>query len=107
MTDTEEWHLNRGTMLGVISTIIAIVGSLFLQTVYVTSYFARLESRVDHLEASQPTQDGRIAALEAIASRVVVMEDRQINIQRRLEVQTTKLDQLLGMVLNAKLNKQP
>jgi hypothetical protein len=96
----ENWHLSKAIP-------ISIIFFLALQTVGIMAWAVRLDYRVQVLEQGQPTQDARISALEKIATKVAVMDDRQVNIQRRVEVQTTKLDQILGIILNGKNSSYP
>ena len=85
----EQWHLDRKVPIGI---IIAIV----LQTCAILIWATRLDSRVGVLETKDPYQDVRIARLEEMASKVAVMEERQLMTLQRLDIQTKTMQEISG-----------
>ena len=101
MTDIaqqERWHLSKAVP-------VSIIFFLIVQTIGIVIWATRLDSRVAFLEQGQSSQDIRLDKLEVIVAKVAVMDDRQITMMRRLEVQTDKLNQLLGIRLNGPQEK--
>ncbi len=90
------WHLDKRIPF---ATIIA----LLIQTFIVIIWATRLDYRVDSLEKIDPAQNARITKLEEIASKVAVMEERQLTTIHRLDIQTKTMQEILTIVGN--LNK--
>ena len=91
----DRWHLSK-------SVPVSIIIFLVMQTIGIVIWGTKLDSRVAALEGSQPLQDTRLERLEQIYPKIAVLDDRVTTIMRRMEVQTDKLNQILGVVL-----KQP
>jgi len=87
----ERWHLSKAVP-------VSIIFFLALQTLGIVAWAVRLDYRVQVLESTQAIQDRKIDGFEQIIPKLAVIEDRQINMERRVDIQTTKLDQLLGLV---------
>ena len=95
----ERWHLSK-------SVPVSIIIFLVVQTIGAVWWVAKIDGRVDSLEHQAPIQDARITKLEEIGVRIAVMEDRQNNVIRRLEIQTDKLNQLISL-FGAKRSSAP
>ncbi len=85
------WHLDRRVPVGILVAILA-------QTVGMVIWATKLDSRVGVLEGNDTTQSVRIQRLEDIASRVAVMEERQVNAIARLDIQTKTMQEILTLV---------
>ena len=94
MTETpysDHWHLSKGVP-------VSIIFALLIQTIGIVIWATRLESRVSVLESDNTKQDIRIARLEDISGKISVMEERQINVLKRLDIQTKTMQDILEMV---------
>lgn len=94
MTDQEyrnNWQISRTLSGGIITLLIA-------QTIGVIIWAARLDYRVQILEASNSLQDARIDRLDQIFAKVAIMDDRQNAMVRRMDIQTDKMNQMLSMI---------
>ena len=89
----EHWHLSK-------SIPVSIIFFLALQTVGIIIWATRIDSRVDSLERANPVQDMRLSRLEEIYSKVAVMEDRQNNMLKRMDIQTITMQEILNLMNN-------
>ena len=85
------WHLDRRVPVGIIAAVL-------IQTIGMIIWATKLDSRVGVLETNDTTQSVRIQRLEDIASRVAVMEERQVNTIARLDIQTKTMQEILTLV---------
>ena len=91
LESSQHWHLDRRIPVGIILAIV-------IQTCAILIWATRLDSRVGVLEIKDPIQDARIQKIEDISSRVAVIEERQLNTIRRLDIQTTTMQEILTIV---------
>jgi hypothetical protein len=80
----EHWHLSKGVPISVFVFMV-------VQTVGVIIWATRIDARVSFLESTNTVQDQRLAKLEDIYAKVAVIEDRQANTIRRLDVQADRM----------------
>lgn len=85
------WHISK-------SIPISIILFLLAQTAGIIVWATRIEFRVTSLENTQPAQDARLNKLEDIYARMAVMDERQGNITRRLDIQTRTMQDILELV---------
>ena len=90
------WHLDKRVP---ISIIIAMV----LQTAAILVWATRLDYRVGTLELNNTVQDIRILKLEDFGPKIAVIEVRQFEVLRRIDIQTVTMQRILDIV--AKLEK--
>ena len=98
MEQEEHWHLSK-------SVPVSILLFMLVQTVAVVIWATRIDARVDALERWNVLQDQRIVKLEDIYSKIAVIEDRQANVIRRLDIQTTRMDQIISILGKPSLPK--
>lgn len=95
--------------MALIIAVLGIIGGMFLQTIYVTRYFSGLEYRVSTLEnynttqsavydKKQDEQDHRLKDLESVFPKIAVIDEKLSNISTRLDIQTTRMSQILDAV---------
>lgn len=105
----QEWHLDKKVSISLIIAVAGIIGGMFVQTIYVTRYFSGLESRVSNLESynttqsavydkKQDEQDRRLKDLESVFPKIAVIDEKLSNISTRLDIQTTRMSQILDAV---------
>lgn len=92
------WHLDKKVSISVIVALVGIIAGMFLQTIYVTSYFTKLDSRVETLEVFKNDEEKRQASTESVNTRLAVVERVQIDMIKRLDVQTDKMDRMLTIL---------
>ena len=87
----EQWHLSKAIPLSVI---------LYLTALTVTGIWwsAKMDSRVSVLENKDPEQNARIQKLEDFGSKIAVMEERQVMVLKRMDIQTTTMQEILMIV---------
>ena len=87
----EEWHLSKAIP-------VSIIIYLTVQTIGAVWWFSKIDSRVSYLEGQQPVQDLKIERLENISSKIIIIEERQNSISKRLDIQTEKMDRMLDLI---------
>ena len=95
MNDDPGWHLDRKVPIGIIIAIVVQTATFFI---WASSWTTRMDMRVGYLEANDTTQSLRIQKVEEINSKVAVMESQQSNILRRIDIQTTTMQEILNIV---------
>ena len=84
----ESWHLSKSVPISVILFLLA-------QTVGVLIWGVKIDSRVSVLETVDTHTIARIARLEDLIGRIIVLEERQRAVIILLERNGERLDKLL------------
>ena len=90
---SDSWQVSRK----ISGTILVL---LTVQTIGVIIWATRLDYRVQNLETSQTVQDNKFERLDQAISKISIIEERQSNIAKRLDVQTDKINQVLSIITN-------
>ena len=99
MTNQEyegQWHLSRAIPISVILYLTAMTfGGVF--------WIAKTDSRLSQLELADIDQKARLSRLEETRDRVIIMEERQLQVLKRLDIQAKTMQDILELVTqNAK-----
>lgn len=90
--DPNRWHFSK-------SIPISIVFFLLFQTIVFVIWQTRrdtmTDARLDALERSQTVQDARLAILENVRDKILILEERQNNVLKILETNAKKIDTLV------------
>jgi len=90
------WHLDK-------KVPISIIFAMVIQTAAILVWATKLDSRVVSLETNNAVQDVRIAKMEDFAPKIAVIEVKQTETLRRLDIQTITMQRILDIV--AKIDK--
>ena len=86
-----QWHLSKAIPISVILYLTAMTfGGVF--------WVAKTDSRLSQLEMSDSDQKARLVKLEETRDRIVIMEERQVQVLKRLDIQTKTMQDILEMV---------
>lgn len=88
---TENWHLSKAIP-------VSIILFLAMQTIGIVIWATRIDLRVASLEQSQVSQDVRADKVELVMNKIVIVEERQNAISKRLDIQTEKMDKMMELV---------
>ena len=87
----EQWHLSKAIPISVIVYLTAM-------TITGVWWVAKTDSRVNSLETADSVHEARLQKLEETKDRVLVMEERQLQVLKRLDIQTKTMQDILEMV---------
>jgi hypothetical protein len=87
----DTWHISKSIPL-------SIILFLLVQTIGIVLWAGRLDYRVSSLESAQPLQDTRLSKLEDIYAKVAVIDERQSNVAKRLDIQTKTMQDILELI---------
>lgn len=99
MTNQEyegQWHLSKAIPISVILYLTAMTfGGVF--------WIAKTDSRLSQLELADVDQKARLSRLEETRERILIVEERQLQVLKRLDIQTKTMQDILELVTqNAK-----
>lgn len=100
MSEEQGWHLDK-------KVPISLIAAIALQTMIALIWATKIDSRVDMLERQNSSQDTRITKMEEYGAKIAVMESRQVETLRRLDIQTVTMQRILDIVAKLEPRAQP
>ena len=99
MTNQEyegQWHFSKAIPISVILYLTAMTfGGVF--------WVAKTDSRLSQLELADLDQKARLSKIEETRERILIVEERQLQVLKRLDIQTKTMQDILELVTqNAK-----
>ena len=99
MTNQEyegQWHFSKAIPISVILYLTAMTfGGVF--------WIAKTDSRLSQLELADVDQKARLSKIEETRERILIVEERQLQVLKRLDIQTKTMQDILELVTqNAK-----
>ena len=93
MTNQEyegQWHLSRAIPISVILYLTAMTfGGVF--------WVAKTDSRLSQLELADLDQKARLSKIEETRERILIVEERQLQVLKRLDIQTKTMQDILEL----------
>lgn len=92
---SDQWHLSK-------SVPITLFAGLIAQSIAVVIWAVQTHDRVGALEKADAWHEQRIAVLEQTNSKLILIEERQNNVLKRLDANAEVLREILHKLNGAK-----
>lgn len=91
----ERWHLSKAVP-------VSIIMFLIVQTIGLVIWATKLDSRVATLETARIADELRIGTVEMSRDKIILIEERQSNVMRQVDINAKKLDLIIEKVTQGK-----